>query len=236
MKQPKMTMAALAMAAGLGAGAGAAAEDAPPPPYLMTQANTVTIAVTWEAESLAGILPEGVVPAPDMSGGLNVYDADGGYGLSPYSAAYAYVNVTGWDSASGAPARYIIGGWYGPDPKVSAAMRTHFNANVGTGDAAQTEDGETWTGRGGDDTGAITLVVRPGGDCVAAAGTLNYVGEAGPGAGYELLQIPFNGDYCPAEPVAVEITGPDGSALSQVKVDEMLAGGRLRNGAFAFTK
>lgn len=83
----KSTVAALAIAvSSLTAGA-AFAESAPQPPYLMTGANTVTIAVTWEAGSLEGVLPAGVVPAADLSGGLNIYDAEGGFGLSPYSAA-----------------------------------------------------------------------------------------------------------------------------------------------------
>jgi hypothetical protein len=214
----------------------AMAEEAPPPPYLMTGANTVTIAVTWDAESLQGLLPDGIVPADDLSGGLNVYTAEGGYGLSPYSAAYAYINVKGWDAVGGGAARYILGGWYGPDPKVAAAMRTHFFAEVGAGESSQSEDGDTWTGTGGDGQGSITLTVKPGGDCIAAAGTLNYVGVAGGGVGLDLLQIPFVGDFCPAEPVSVDITGPEGSALAQIAVDKMLGGGRLRSGAFAFTK
>lgn len=210
----------------------ALAEEAAPPPYLMTEANTVTIAVTWNADSLDGLLPEGIAPLKDLSGGINIYDADDGFGLSPYSAAYAYVNAAGHDSAAGIPARFILGGWYGPDPKVAAAMNTHFAAGVSPGDSEQKEDGAQWIGTGGDAAGEITLVVEPGGSCVAAAATLNYVNARDD----SLMQIPFEGDYCSAEPVSVEISGPDGSALAQIKVDEMLAGGRLRNGAFAFTK
>jgi len=210
------------------------AEDAPAPPYLMTEANTVTIAVSWTADSLEGLLPEGVLPADDLSGGLNVYDAEGGYGLTPYSAAYAYVNVKGWNSSNGAPARFILGGWYGPDAKVAKAMQENFFSDVQTGDASQSEDGDTWTGMGGDGTGEIKLVVKPGTECIAAAGTLNYVGDAGGGQGYDLLKIPFAGDFCAAEPVSVEISGT--GALAQIKVDKMLGGGRLRDGTFAFTK
>lgn len=210
----------------------ALAEEAAPPPYLMTKANTVTIAVTWTADSLSGLLPEGKTPLEDLSGGINIYDADDGFGLSPYSAAYAYVNVSGHDSTVGIPARYILGGWYGPDPKVAEAMNKHFAAGVATGDASQTEQGAEWTGTGGDGTGQITLVVTPGETCVAATATLNYVNARDE----SLMQIPFEGDYCPAEPISVEISGPEGSALAQIEVDEMLAGGRLRNGAFAFTK
>lgn len=210
----------------------ALAEDAAPPPYLMTEANTVTIAVTWAADSLGGLMPEGMEPVEDLSGGINIYDAEDGFGLSPYSAAYAYVNVAGHESDAGIPARFILGGWYGPDPKVADAMNTHFAAGVSTGASSQSEEGEEWTGTGGDDTGTIKVAVKPGEDCIAVAATLNYVNARDD----SLMQIPFEGDFCPAEPVSVEISGPDGSALAQIEVDTMLSGGRLRNGAFAFTK
>lgn len=84
---------------------------------------------------------------------MKVYEAEGGFGLTPYSAAYACINVKVFGSAIGAPAPYVIGGWYGLDPKVAAAMNTHFNAGVGTGDANQSGSGDTWTGTGGDGTG-----------------------------------------------------------------------------------
>lgn len=210
----------------------AAAETAPPPPYLMTGANTVTIAVTWEADSLSGLLPAGVEPADDLSGGLNIYDAEGGFGLTPYSAAYAYINVKEFDSAIGAPARYILGGWYGPDPKVAAAMNTHFNAGVGIGDASQSGAGDTWTGTGGDDTGSITLVINPGSECGPAAGTLNYVGTTGEAG----LKIPFTGSFCGGQAVSVDIEGAEGSALAQIKVDQILGGGRLLDGIFTFAE
>ena len=208
----------------------AAAEMAPPPPYLMTGANTVTIAVTWDADSISGLLPDGVDPADDLSGGLNIYDAEGGFGLTPYSAAYAYINVKGFDSVVGAPARYILGGWYGPDPKVADAMNTHFNAGVGTGDANQTGEGDTWTGTGGDGSGSITLVIKPSTECGPAAGTLNYVGTTG-NAG---LKIPFTGSFCGGEAVSVDIQGEAGTPLAQIKVDQILGGGRLLDGIFTF--
>ena len=213
----------------------AAGEEAPPPPYLMTGANTVTIAVTWQADSLDGLLPAGVVPLEDFSGGLNVYDTEGGFGLGPYSAAYAYVNVQGWESVDGTPARHILGGWYGPDPRVAGAMRSHFNAPVTPGAATQGAEGTAWVGNGGAEDGTIRLEVLPADACVAFAGFLNYVGTAGAGAGLELLRIPYAGDFCPAEPVSVEMSGPEGSALDRLRVERMLAGGRLRDGTFAFT-
>ncbi|MFO7854385.1 MAG: hypothetical protein R6V44_04015 [Paracoccaceae bacterium] len=214
----------------------AAAEEAPPPPWLMTGANTVTVAVTWNEAAVGALLPEGVVPAADLSGGVNVYRTEGGYGFGPYESAYAYVNVEGWDSASGAPARYILGGWYGPDPKVAAAMRRRFGAAVETGESAQRAEGEDWIGEGGDGTGAIRVRVTPGGDCVPAAGTLNYVAPAAPGLGLGLLKIPFEGAFCPAAPVSVEIDAPEGSPMARLEATSMLGGGQLKDGTFSFGK
>lgn len=71
-------LAYLAFACGAMTALPAVAQDAVAPPYLMTGANTVTIAVSWTAESLEGLLPMGVLAADDLSGGINIYDAEGG--------------------------------------------------------------------------------------------------------------------------------------------------------------
>lgn len=214
----------------------AVADEAPPPPWLMTGANTVTIAVTWGAEGIAALLPAGVVPAANLSGGVNIYYTGGGYGLAAYTAAYAYVNVEGWNSADGALARYVLGGWYGPDPKVSAGLRDWFGAAVEAGESMQMAEGADWIGEGGDGVSSIRVRVTPAGECVPAAGTLNYVGPAGEGMGLGLLKIPFMGEFCPGAPVSVEITAPEGSPLAALEVKSMLGGGQLKNGTFSFAE
>ncbi|HKK37556.1 MAG TPA: hypothetical protein VJ994_14795 [Paracoccaceae bacterium] len=214
----------------------AAAEEAPPPPWLMSGANTVTVAVTWGEAGVAALLPAGVVPAADLSGGINVYYTEGGYGFGPYESAYAYVNVQGWDSSAGVPARYILGGWYGPDPKVAAAMRGWFGADVQTGAASQRAEGDDWIGEGGDGTGMIRVRVTPTGECAPAVATLNYVGPRGPGLGLGLMKVPFSGAFCGAAPVSVEIEAPEGSPLAALEVTSMLGGGQLKDGVFSFTE
>jgi len=75
-------------------------------------------------------------------------------------------------------------------------MNAHFNAGVGIGDFNQDGSGDTWTGSGGDGTGSIMIVIKPGNKSGPAAGTLNYVGTpcvAG-------LTIPFTGSFCGARP------------------------------------
>lgn len=207
---------------------GAQAEDAPPPPYLMTGANTVTIAVQWDAASLEGVIPDALTAVDDLSGGINVYYVEGGTGIAPYSSAYAYVNV---QDPEGGTARHILGGWYGPDPKVAQAMQTHFAAPVEPGDSTQSAEGDSWTGQGGDGTGMIKIAITPSQDCAVGGGVLNYLA-----GDMSRLRIPFTGNFCTGEPLSVEISGTEGSTLSRIKVAKMLGGGQLKDGAFAFTK
>ena len=232
--------ATLALGPALGSGLALAEDAAPPPPWLMTGADTVTVAATWAPEGVAAALPDGVVPVDDLSGGLNIYTAEGGFGISPYSAAYAYVNVKGWPSAIGAPARYILGGWYGPDPKVAAGMQTWFGAAVPPGDSAQAASGDNWTGTGGGTgvagDGSIRLEITPTGECGPAAGTLNYVGPRGESKGLGLLKIPFTGSFCTAAAVSVDIEAPEGSTLAGLEVTSMLGGGQFKGASFAFAE
>lgn len=206
------------------------AESLQAPPYLMTGANTVTIALEWEEASVKNLVPETLTVAEDLSGGINVYYVGDAVGLSVYSSAYAYINVKDPEN-EGATARHILGGWYGPDPKVSAAMDKHFGAPVKPGSSEQKAEGDTWVGEGGNDTGSIKIVIEPSDDCAAGGGVLNYLdGEM------TRMVIPFIGNFCTGKPVSVDISGPEGSALSQVKVSKMLGGGQLKDGTFSFTR
>ena len=78
-----------------------AQDEAPPPPYVMTGASGVVIEVTWEEAAIRAVLPKGITPVADMAGGIVIYQAAKSYGLGPYSSAYFYVNVEGYDSPDG---------------------------------------------------------------------------------------------------------------------------------------
>ncbi len=232
------TLAAVGLALGLSPVATSAAQDkAPPPPYQQANAYTVTIAVQWN-DSVRDMLPAGLQPVEGMTGGINIYTAPDGYGLAPYTAAYTYVSVTGYDAPGGTQARYILGGFYGPDPKVAAAMRDNYGSNVQAGESSQMAAGETWQGIGGaDGKTALKVTVKPkGGDCPSIQGTLNYVGQPADAKDFSLLQIPFVGDFCAGDPVSVEIDAPGDNVLGKLKVVKMLGGGQLKNGHFSFSR
>ena len=65
-----------------------------------------------------------------MSGGINLYTAEQGYGLAPYSAFYFYVHVKGLDSSDGTKARWMLQGVYGPEGRVPAALHKYYGLPV----------------------------------------------------------------------------------------------------------
>jgi len=229
--------AGLLAAAPLSAGLAEEKKMVPPPPYQMAGANTVTIAVQWDAATVDKLLPAGLKAVDGHTGGVNVYTAPNGFGLTPYSAAYAYVSVQGFDSADGTKARFILQGYYGPNPGVAKAMRTHFGSDVATGESSQRGDSQRWEGVGmAGGREVMRVAVKPkGGDCPSIGGTLNYVGVKDGHAGFALMQIPYIGNFCAGDPLQLTLSGSDGDAFDSLKAVKLLGGGQLKNGIFAFT-
>lgn len=205
----------------------------PPPPYLQTDAYNVTAVVQWDAAGVRKVLPVGLEPVDEMTGGITIYTAPHGHGLAPYSAGYAYVQVKGFDSDSGSKGRYIVQGFY--SGKVSQALRDYYGLHVDIGESSQSATEDGWRGVAkSDGRDVLKLAVKPKGeDCPQVAGTLNYLGNVKAKSALNRLQIPFAGEYCAAEPVSVDINAPDGSALADLKVVKVLGAGQFR-GHFSF--
>src|ERR1700744_2692803 len=120
-------------ALGIGLAAGAAltimpmspraADQISPPPYLVTGLNGVGINVVWDEAAVRKALPHGIEPGKEMTGGINIYSVERGNVIAPYSAAYFYVDVEGFDSPDGIKGRWMLAGAYGPDPKTSEAIK-----------------------------------------------------------------------------------------------------------------
>jgi len=228
----KTLVAALVL---LGGSFAAQAEDAPPPPYLMTGMNSVAIAVAYDPASVDALLPKGLKAAEGYTGGVNIYTASGGFGLTPYSAGYMYVEVEGFVSSSGAKARYVFDSVYGPDPKVAKALEEHYDFTVSPGSSEQKAGDGTMSATASLGGKALfTNTIKPkSGDCPVIAGDVNYVQSDGKG-GWTVLPIPFAGAFCLGEAVKVEVTAPANSTFSKLKIDKMLAGFQLKDTAFAF--
>lgn len=208
------------------------------PPYLVSGTNHVIVGVTWDEAVVREMLPPGVEPAADMSGGINTYYTGSGYGIGPYQSSYFYVNLEGVDSADGSKGRWILQGVYGPNDQTSAALRVFLGLPVRNGTARHesTPDGMRAFGTvNGNDFVAVEIKGKPD-TCHPVAGTLNYVSQDNDSRALSVTQIPYVGDFCEADPVSVEVTAPAGDPFAKFKPASVTWAGEFKNGNFAFSR
>ncbi len=97
-----------------GFAAGAIADASFSKPYVVRGNTHMLVGITLDEAAVRAALPEGLEPAEGISGGLNIYLSGGGYDHPAYSRAYVWVDLAGFDSASGAKGRYVLWGVTGP--------------------------------------------------------------------------------------------------------------------------
>ena len=159
---------------------GRAEAQIPAPPYLQTGAQFITVGVTYDETALLKLLPRNVNPTPKLTGGINIYHAAAGYNLAPYSSAYLWVDIEGYDSADGTKGRWMLQGMYGPEP-VPTAIRENLGWPVRAGGSRLevTERGKRGVGLLGDRE-VMSVEIKPGAEpCKAVKGTLNYLSLLG---------------------------------------------------------
>ncbi len=214
-----------------------AADQLSPPPYLVTGLNGVEINVVWDEAAVRKALPRGIEPVKEVTGGINIYSVERGNVVAPYSAAYFYVDVEGFDSPDGVKGRWMLAGAYGPDPKTSEALRQYNGLPVRPGSSRieSTADGKHAVGTvNGHDV--ITADFKPvPGSCQPAAVRLNYVALAPQGEQPEVNHIPFVGEICKAEPVSAKIVAPSGDPFAAFSIVKVTGVSETKNGAATFT-
>ena len=215
----------------LAAGIASAGESAVAPPYLVAGTNHIIVGVVWEEAAIRKALPAWVTPVEGMTGAINIYQAERGYGLTPYQSAYFWVDVEGYDSASGVKGRWMLQGIYGPDEKTSAALKEYIGLPVrnGTSRIEQTAEGKTAVGTvNGQDF--VTVSIKPSNECEAGAVTLNYLSQTG------LTEIPAAGTVCKAEPISATVHAAKGDPFSAFKVAKVIWAMEFREGAFSIAR
>lgn len=235
---PMWKVVAVAAACAMLAGPAVRADDAkvPPPPWQVHVSDYVVVGVVWNEATVKKLLPAGIKPSADMSGGIAIYKSDNGWGISPYDSAYTFINVEGFDSAQGMKGRWIVQGLYGPEEKVAAAIRAAYGWQVRAGSTAITDTG---SGRravasvGGRDVLEVELNVDAS-KCVRVGGINHYV--SGTAAKPVVNQIPFEGDWCGGEPVKAAVIAPADDPFAATVPAKVIWGGEFRNGAIAFTR
>jgi len=208
-----------------------AAGQPPAPPYLVAGTNHVIVGVVWDEAAIRSSLPAWITPVEGMTGAINIYQAERGYGLTPYQSAYFWVDVEGYDSPSGVKGRWMLQGVYGPNEVTSAALKQYVGLPVrnGTSRFEQTSQGKAAIGTvNGHDF--VTVVIKPSNDCEAGAVTLNYPSKMG------LTEIPAAGTVCKAEPISATVYAPKGDPFAAFQPVKVIWAIEFKDGAFSITR
>lgn len=209
----------------------------PAPPYLQAGAQVITAGVTYDEAALRKMLPPNVSPTPKFTGGINIYQAPAGNNLALYSAAYLWVDIEGYDSPEGTKGRWMLQGMYGPEP-VPTALRENLGWPVRTGGSRHetTERGKRGIGLLGDRV-VMSVEIKPStAPCKPIKGTLSYLSQLGPSKTLVVNEIPYVGELCGAEAIAVKVQAPNGDRLNTLKPTEVLWAGEIKNLTFSFSR
>jgi hypothetical protein len=231
------TASIIGVVLGMTGGVSTAQDKVLPPPYQMAGTNHVFLGVIWEEAAVRKALPPGITPVKEMSGAINIYQADKGYVIGPYQSAYFWVDIEGFDSPEGIKGRWMLAGVYGPKEHTPKTLNESygFPVRLGTSRFESTTDGKRAIGTvNGQDFITVEIKSVPGG-CEAAAGRVNYPGVS-PATGQVVVnEIPFVGEFCKAEPVSVKVTAPSGDPFSAYPIAKVVWAAELKNGSFSFT-
>jgi hypothetical protein len=211
--------------------------EAPPPPY-MTKCDGFGLLVVYDEALVRSLLPPGIEPVDEMSGGINLYSADHGYGLAPFSAFYFYVHVKGFDSSDGTKARWMLQGVYGPERRVPVALHKYFGLPVRAGESRHDVNGAHTIGIGtiaGQEVLRIGVRPKPA-TYNFVAGAINFPGQLETTGEIVVLQMPYIAEICEANPVSIDNMAPAGEPLSKLKSVKMVGGFAFKNFTFAFPR
>jgi hypothetical protein len=220
-------------------GAGAlAAEPLLPPPYQIANTNHIVVGVTWDEAVVRKLLPPGIKPVDGMTGGINIYQAPNGYGITPYQSAYFWVDIEGFDSPQGTKGRWMLQGVYGPEAKTANALREFYGFPVRNGTSRLEETAESKRAMGIlDGQPFVTVEIKPMPDpCQNISGLLNYPGVVEKTKQIMINQIPYTLDLCKAEVISVKVTAPPGDPFAALHPAKVLGAVELKNGAFSFSR
>ncbi len=162
-------------------------------------------------------------------------------GLVPYAASYLWINIDGFDSPDGTKGRWMLQGWYGPEP-VPTAFRTQLGFPVELGVTQVGREGNrihATLSSNGPDLIAATIALKEGGPS-AAGGVLHYpawrrnlTGAASTGKPDVVVnRIPFAVEVTAASPVSLEFHFRDTDAAKVLQPKRLLDAFHVKGTAF----
>jgi hypothetical protein len=193
-----------------------------PPPYLLTGFDAITTGVTWDEAAVKRVLPPGVTPVKEMTGGINIYTAADGYNVGPYSASYLWVDIEGFDAPDGTKGRWMLAGVYGPSERAKGQFERFMGLPIRTGSArhqAVAGGVRASASQGGQDLVQVE-VKTDASKCAPGGGTVTFLTDM-PDGKMMLIKPVFWGEVCPAEVVSAKFTAPDGDPFAQFPIKKV---------------
>lgn len=218
---------------GVGISSSLRAEESKAPaqfPYLIGGGQLIEVGIAFDEAAVRAALPKGLEPAEGFTGGVDIYTVGYGWGTGPYTAGYVWLDLAGPPGPTGAPARYMVRGYY----SVRFYPSEEFDVIVPGSSSLKETDGEFVATAGPE--GQVVLSATLKGDsskCISgASGMDEYVWGEESGS-LLVTYIPAVGDVCEATPLAVEIATDKDSALAGLTPKELLWAVSITSGAAA---
>ncbi|MFO7855852.1 MAG: hypothetical protein R6V44_11645 [Paracoccaceae bacterium] len=202
-------LAGAALVLATATGAGWSAENVP---YVVRGNTHMLIGVTLNEAAVRERLPAGLEPTAGVTGGLQVYTSEGGEGVAAYTRSYVWADLAGMDSITGNPGRYIL--WVVDTAQAEKLSGLGYDATAGEATLSETEG--TLTGAAAVAGSQVLAASLKAGDCAAGTGVINYPSMPVWAEGMAVTQYAFAGDFCGGELVGMEITAPEGHALTKL--------------------
>jgi acetoacetate decarboxylase len=211
----------------------------PRPPYLILNHEHLIILFEAEESALKALLPTGVKAAAGNVVGLNMYRAQDAVGLVPYTASYLWIDIEGFDSPDGTKGRWMVQGWYGPEP-VPSAVRNYMGLPVQLGVTTYRRDGNrihATLSRDGVNVIEATISLKEG--PIHRSGFLNYLAlgrnlaQPAPST-FVVNRIPGANESTPAAPVSMEFHFRETDAAKGLQPKRLLNAFYINGAASAF--
>jgi acetoacetate decarboxylase len=239
MRPPLILASILIMALTIPTGAQQRETTVPRPPYLILNHEHLVILFEADESALKALLPTGIKAAPGNVVGLNMYRTQEAVGLVPYTASYLWIDIDGFDSPDGTKGRWMVQGWYGPEP-VPSAIRDYMGVPVQLGLTNYQRDGNRVQAsliRDGVNVidAAITMTDGP----THKSGFLNYpalgrnLAQPAPSA-FVVNRIPGASEITPAAPVSMEFHFRETDAAKGLQPKRLLNAFYIKGAASAF--
>lgn len=202
----------------------------PPAPNLVRSPNITWFDVVFDRASIAPLLPPGLEPVDDVTGGFMAYEASHASSMSPYTCCKAWIHVKGYDGPDGRPAGFFPVAYF-PGPFRQRLLRT-WNDRVSEGGAREEQRGDLVTSFGGaidEEHMRLTVQELPD-DAPPTSGILHMIGEHS--GDLAISRIPYVGRFRPAKPIGLDILAPSGHPLHQLQPMNITAAWRLSDCSF----